>query len=191
MDQINPYAAPGSDVSTHESSAEAEIKVWSFRGRLGRVRYLGYLMALLFLVWFGGGVLAALLIPAVSEQNQSLLPPVAVLLISAIYGVLLVGSFSFAIRRVHDFNASGWWSLLLLVPLINVVFGFALWFIPGTDEANRFGPKTPQNGVGVSILAALAPLILIAYIGIIAAVAIPQYQSYVKKAQEAAQLQQQ
>ncbi len=187
MESINPYATPASDISNVESLEEIGIKVWSFRGRLGRVRYLAYLMALFFLVWIGGGVLAAMLIPTLTEQNQSLMRLVGLVMLSAIYGLLLVGSLSFAIRRIRDFNASAWWSLLLLIPLVNVIFGLALWFIPGTDGPNRFGAKTPRNGTGVSILAALAPLMLVAYIGIITAIAIPQYQEYAMRAHEMAQ----
>lgn len=185
MGGINPYVTPDSDVQDISQHEEAEVKVWSFRGRLGRVRYLAYLMSLFFITWIGGGLLAAILIPMAAAENQGALTPVMILLLSAIYGVLLIGSFSFAIRRIHDFNASGWLSLLLLVPLVNVFFGLALWFIPGTDGANHFGTKTPPNGAAVTILAALAPIILIGYIGVIAAIAIPQYQAYVQKAQEA------
>lgn len=186
MEQTNPYATPGSDLTLSEPQEEKDIKVWSFSGRLGRVRYLAYLMSLFFLVWIGGGLLAALVIPTISQQDQIFFPVVTSIIIIAIYGVLLVGSLSFAIRRIHDFNASGWWSLLLFVPLLNVLFGLSLWFIPGTDGANRFGAKTPRNGTAVSIIAALAPLILVGYIGIITAIAIPQYQTYVKRAQEQA-----
>lgn len=184
---INPYAAPGSDVREVVSNEDTSVRLWSWRSRLGRVRYLAYLMALVLLVWLGGSVLGAALALVWPGKSEASMMGLTITLMVLIYGTFLVGSYALAVRRLHDCDTSGWWALLLLVPLVNIVFGFALWFIPGTRGPNRFGPQTPGNGIGVSILAALAPLAVVAYVGIIAAVAIPEYQKYVQKAQEQAQ----
>lgn len=71
------------------------------------------------------------------------------------------------IQRCHDFNASGWVSLLVLVPLANLIF----MIIPGTRGPNRFGAPTPPNSAGVLVAAWLLPALFVA--GIIAAVALP------------------
>jgi hypothetical protein len=92
--------------------------------------------------------------------------------------VLMVIAFMLTIQRCHDFNVTGWLSLLMLVPLANLIF----LFIPGTDGPNRFGAPTPPNSVGVLIVAWLFPVV--AVIGIIAAVSLPAYQDYTKRAQE-------
>jgi hypothetical protein len=81
------------------------------------------------------------------------------------------------IQRSHDFNMSGWFSLLALVPLVNLIF----WFIPGTDGPNRFGAKTPPNSALVLIGVWIVPILFIG--GILAAVSIPAYQDYVKRSQ--------
>lgn len=188
-DNINPYAAPQSEVDGMEAAEYSEITVFSFSGRLGRARYMAYSMVLMLLVWFGGGILAAIAIPAMASVDKTIAGGVASLLLIAVYGFLLVAMFALAIRRINDFDTSGWLSLLLLVPLLNFLFVLALWVIPGTQGANRYGPQTPPNGAGVTVLAVLAPLLLVAYIGIIAAIAIPTYQQYVAKAQQAAQMQ--
>jgi uncharacterized membrane protein YhaH (DUF805 family) len=41
---------------------------------------------------------------------------------------------------LHDTNRSGWWLLLVFVPLVgNIVL--LIWFCtPSTSEPNRFGP---------------------------------------------------
>jgi membrane associated rhomboid family serine protease len=98
------------------------------------------------------------------------------------YGAIIVLSALLTIQRAHDFNSSGWLALLVLIPLVNLIF----WFIPGTDGENRFGRKTPPNGIGVILLACIVPLIFI--IGILAAIAIPAYSGYVQRA-KAAQVQ--
>jgi hypothetical protein len=88
-------------------------------------------------------------------------------------------------RRSRDFNVSGWLALLIFVPLANLVF----LFVPGTDGTNRFGPKPPPNkGAGIFIVLAF---LMIAVIGILAAIAIPAYQDYVKRAHAAQELSQQ
>ena len=52
--------------------------------------------------------------------------------------------------------------------------------IPGTDGPNRFGAPTPPNSVGVLIAAWAMPVIMI--IGVVAAIALPAYQDYQKRA---------
>ncbi len=63
------------------------------------------------------------------------------------------------------------------MPLVNFIF----WFIPGTDGENEYGMKTPPNGVAVTILAMIMPVVFIT--GILAAIALPAYSDYVKRAQ--------
>ncbi|MBD5604880.1 MAG: DUF805 domain-containing protein [Candidatus Eremiobacteraeota bacterium] len=54
-----------------------------------------------------------------------------------------------AVRRLHDTNRSGWWLLLVFVPLGNIVL--LIWLCaPGTSGPNRFGPipdGIPDEGV--------------------------------------------
>jgi uncharacterized membrane protein YhaH (DUF805 family) len=83
------------------------------------------------------------------------------------------------IQRCHDFNTSGWLALLMVVPLANLIF----FFIPGSDGPNRFGAPTPPNSVGVLIAAWLIPVFFV--VGILAAITIPAYQDYAKRAGQA------
>jgi uncharacterized membrane protein YhaH (DUF805 family) len=44
-------------------------------------------------------------------------------------------------KRWHDYNRSGWWALVNLVPPVGWLVSLALnGFIPGTPGPNRFGP---------------------------------------------------
>ena len=45
----------------------------------------------------------------------------------------------FSVRRLHDFNLSGWFALLELIPLLNIVMCIALMLIPGAANANQYG----------------------------------------------------
>jgi uncharacterized membrane protein YhaH (DUF805 family) len=53
--------------------------------------------------------------------------------------VFLMPYAAVAVRRLHDTNRSGWWLLLVFVPLGNIVL--SIWFCaPSTPRTNRFGP---------------------------------------------------
>jgi uncharacterized membrane protein YhaH (DUF805 family) len=44
-------------------------------------------------------------------------------------------------KRWHDRNKSGWWSLIILVPFVGVIwFLVELGFLRGTAGANHYGP---------------------------------------------------
>lgn len=170
MENRNPYASPRANVADFEGDQEyGEIKILSAQGRLGRVRYIGYSTGLTFLVALLVGVAAAAAGPA------------AVVVVTVVgYIAIFAVSILLTIQRAHDFDSSGWLSLLVFVPLVALVF----WFIPGTRGENRFGKRPPPNSVGAIILACVLPLIVV--VGIVAAIAIPAYQDY---AQRAAQMQ--
>ena len=60
-------------------------------------------------------------------------------LLAGIFLLLFVPQIALAVRRLHDFNQSGWWAVLLFVPGVNLIFLLALMVIPGTEGENRFG----------------------------------------------------
>jgi uncharacterized membrane protein YhaH (DUF805 family) len=72
---------------------------------------------------------------------------------SAIFGdgtPVLSGLFSLATlipylavgaRRLHDTDRSGWWQLLLFIPLIGIIVLIVWWASRGTPGPNRFGPN--------------------------------------------------
>jgi type IV pilus assembly protein PilA len=170
MQNRNPYAAPKANVAGGDVGDEdyGEIKIFSAQGRIGRVRYIGYSMALTLLAWILIGISAAVAVPI----GQSAL----VLVVALGYVAFLVVQFLFNIQRSHDMNVTGWLSLIWLLP-----FGlFAFWFVPGTRGENDYGKRPPPNSAGVIILACLAPLVTA---GILAAIAVPAYQDYTIRAQ--------
>jgi len=53
---------------------------------------------------------------------------------------LLYPSINLGIKRFHDRDKSGWWVLILLVPIIGAVWYFIeAGCLPGTAGPNRFG----------------------------------------------------
>lgn len=161
----NPYQGPKADVADVRDEEYQAVRIFSVSGRIGRVRFIAYTFGLTFLCSMVAGILGAVL--------GAKIGPV---LLIANWIAIIVLSFMLAIQRAHDFNASGWLGLLGLIPLVNLIF----WFVPGTDGPNRFGHKTPPNSWGTVAAACIIPTIFV--IGIVAAVAIPAYQDYAKRA---------
>jgi uncharacterized membrane protein YhaH (DUF805 family)/Tfp pilus assembly protein PilE len=163
----NPYETPKAAVA--ESAGETQpVKLFSISGRIGRARYIAYGIGLYLLLSIIGGILAAVLGSAG-----------AVAAVLAWLAILVLG-FMLTIQRCHDFNTSGWLSILMLVPLVNLIF----WFIPGTDGPNRYGQPTPPNSAWVIVGVCVVPLMVV-FAGVLAAVAIPAYQDYAQRARVA------
>jgi uncharacterized membrane protein YhaH (DUF805 family) len=160
----NPYGAPRAAVGDAAEEFQP-VRIFAVSGRIGRARYVVYSIVLTMLIMFVAGLASAFL------------GPLGVALMALAYIAVVVLSIMLTIQRSHDFNMSGWFSLLALVPLVNIIF----WFIPGTDGPNRFGAQTPPNSVLVLIGLWIMPLVFVG--GIIAAVSIPAYQEYAKRAQ--------
>lgn len=163
----NPYGAPRATVDDATEEYQP-VRILAVRGRIGRARYIFYTLGLSMLIMLLAGIVSGV-------AGGGLGTAVIVLA----YAAVMVLSMMLSIQRSHDFNMTGWFSLLALVPLVNLVF----WFIPGTDGRNRFGAKTAPNGLGVVLGVCIVPAFFI--IGIIAAVSIPAYNDYVKRAAEA------
>lgn len=170
-EQNNPFNAPQAEVHDDDNVQDSEftLNLFSPEGRIGRLRYLMYSMGLGIVIMFAAGLLAAVTTPMLALLT---------------YPVMIYINIMLAIKRSHDFNTSGWASLLVFVPLANLAF----LFIPGTDGANRYGNKTAPNGGGAMAVALV--IVALFVIGILAAIAIPAYQQYTQRAHAAQQQQQ-
>jgi len=162
----NPYAAPRAEVGDVEVAQEyQEIQMWSASGRIGRLRYLAYSTGAFLLVGAFAGLAGAIL-------DQSF----AAILAIVVYIAALVFSVIAGIQRSHDMDWSGWTLLLNFIPLV----GFIWIFKPGSAGANKYGAPPPPNPLGVKILGLLLPVLFV--IGMLAAIAIPAYVDYQKRA---------
>jgi|SRR6056300_909149 uncharacterized membrane protein YhaH (DUF805 family) len=61
------------------------------------------------------------------------------------YGLaVLIPSLAVAIRRLHDVGKSGWYYLLVLLPIIGPIWLIVLFATEGEQGDNRFG-SNPKN----------------------------------------------
>ena len=162
----NPYAAPRAVVGDVEDTQEyQEIRMWSASGRVGRLRYLAYTTGASLLAGFAAGIGSAALGPSAGLGLAGL-----------IYIVTLVFTILVAIQRSHDMDWSGWTVLLMFIPFV----AFVWIFKRGSAGPNQYGAPPPPNTTGVKILGLLLPIVFV--IGIVAAIAIPAYADYLRRA---------
>jgi uncharacterized membrane protein YhaH (DUF805 family) len=168
----NPYAPPTARVEDiHDRDATQPIRLWSARGRIGRLRYIAWSILGSFAIMpvaFVAGLLGA----ALGET-------VLYALLAVVYIAYFVFFALLTVQRCHDMDWSGWAALLVLIPLVALIF----WFIPGTPGRNRFGAPPPPNPRGMAWIVAIPVLLFV--VGIVAAVALPAYQQYVLRAKAA------
>ena len=185
MESSNPYTAPravvADAVDVHDGAFQ-EMKVWAWRGRLGRLRFLGYGMVayLVYVLLIAAVGVVMGMSGADADANASGVG------LTAIVWLLLVPYLVFlalvTIRRSHDMGWSGWMSILAFIPLVGLVWLFKA----GNPGANAYGAPPPPNTAGVKV-AAFGLLVLFFAFGILAAIALPAYQQYVQRAQAAQQ----
>lgn len=174
MSDSNPYQTPVQNLETNQPVEYSEIKALSAKGRIGRIRFIAYSVGYGLLLNIAVALLTGLGTQISGDAGKAVMG----LGMLVAYGAFLVVMVLLSIQRVHDFNTSGWLSIILVLPLIN----FLLWLIPGTTTANDYGNPTPPNTTGVVIVALIMPIIAI--IGLLAAIAIPVYQDYIQAAQQ-------
>lgn len=122
----------------------------SFNGRFGRLSFIGWYAFFNIVMFFIGiglalftGVFNLTSLNLDSQLLQSL-ASLTGLSYSVLFLVYLYFYMVLVARRLHDLNKSGWWMLLLLIPVLNIVFIFYLLFAAGSRGANQYGLPRPS-----------------------------------------------
>lgn len=140
--QSNPKPKVSKNNNFQQQSTEIEFSVDWYRnnimttqGRLSRSTYFKYVLlntAIMFVVYFVMMLFAEIL-------GRSSFVTLLALVAIVISIPIIIGGFMLGIRRLHDFNQSGWLMLICFIPYINIIFGFVMLFVPGTNGANKYG----------------------------------------------------
>ena len=105
----------------------------------GRLNRKPYILRSLFLGLISFVVSFVIVLLAGTASTEGV--RIVLQLLFAVPGVMLV------IRRLHDLGHSGWWCLLGLIPLVNLILGIYLLFFKGETGPNRFGPDLRYSSV--------------------------------------------
>lgn len=188
MNHHNPYQSPTADLDSYDTQESYHTEpFYTWHGRIGRVRYLSYTMLLLLMlmgIMTVFGVLIGILVGVTGGADSAAMTVAVILWVASLLGNFYV-TFVPSIRRLNDPNRTGWMSLLWFVPVVNLVFWLYLTFATGDDGENDYGvPAEPPTTLHY-VLAFGLPILAIALLGILAAIALPAYQDYVMRAQMA------
>jgi|GEM_PF-1383305 len=150
-----------------DGEAVTGIKFFDLSSRLNRLRYFSYGIAV---SWVS---IPIHMVGLSFMLHHSLLLSGIIDLAAGLLGIPI--QFTFMIRRLHDLDRSGWWSLIyapmtlffflaglgikpagfmaifLLLCLVNLGLFLMLLFSPGTPAENRFGAPPPPNSTWVVI----------------------------------------
>ncbi len=107
---------------------------FTYRGRVNRKRFLLRYSLLLAI-----HVIAKELLNTPSTEEMYALTAL----------ILLFPTVMLGIRRAHDIGKSGWWMLLSLIPIVNLIWDLVLVFKAGTPGPNKFGPDPLTDTSGV------------------------------------------
>jgi uncharacterized membrane protein YhaH (DUF805 family) len=125
-------------------------KYVTFSGRAMRSEYwwwtlFAFLVALVTSI-VDGVVVAPML--GYEPFSEDAIEPLSALVSLALF----LPGLAVGVRRLHDLDKSGWWMLIVLIPLIGIIV-LIYWFVHrGTDGPNRFGdsPLPPAAGAGAT-----------------------------------------
>jgi len=59
--------------------------------------------------------------------------------------ILFLPGFTVSIRRLHDIGRSGWWLLLMLVPIVGPIILLVFFLLPSQPGENEYGPIVDCN----------------------------------------------
>ena len=138
--------------------------LWSFEGRISRGEFwLGILLTFVPLIAIEVAIRVLSAVPGVEFLF-------GVGFVIAIVG--LVALLAVYAKRFHDRGGSGWWSLLLLVPILQIWALIECGFLKGMDEPNAYGPvpkgltrkqrRLTLVAAGLAVCSCAAALILVA-----------------------------
>ncbi len=149
----DPYAAPTSDLGANDMTIPTSI--WGAKGRLGVLACLAQNLLVLIVIMiiaaaivlgvgliFGGGDIESMMTGG-SEGPAGIIMMVTLIPLFIAY---LWITICLLIKRLHDRNHSGWWSLIMLIPLVSLLFSLYAYFFPGNKHSNRFGAPRPTKG---------------------------------------------
>ncbi len=105
----------------------------------GRARRKEYWYFFLF------NIIATIILGVIDGVTGSFSPEVGMGLLSGIYTLaVLIPSIAVTIRRLHDTDRSGWWLLIILVPLIGAIVLLVFMVLDSKPGQNQFGSNPKE-----------------------------------------------
>jgi len=128
----NPKPGKGLAMGFQDAIRTCFSKYATFSGRAPRSEFWWFFLFLLL-----GNILFSIIdgvIFGTIEGQQ-------ITVLGAIFSLaVILPSIAVGVRRLHDKDMSGWWYLLVLIPILGALVLLFFFVQKGTDGPNRFGP---------------------------------------------------
>lgn len=126
-------------------------KYFSFKGRITRSQYWASTLLFSWGLFFAVGLLSTVIVGILEtmfEENPPawILVPLAVPIFLSLLIVPIWTGLAANIKRLHDHDMSGWWQLVLMIPILGWFVSFVLLGCTrGTEGPNRYGSPAPRR----------------------------------------------
>jgi uncharacterized membrane protein YhaH (DUF805 family) len=110
--------------------------VFKFSGRRNRQSYIYVLLAQI------GSLIGLSIVAMIATALLTSVAPLGWLLLLAViagFVAVCVSGWATGSQRIRDFDRSGVWILLVLLPYVGWLVSLAIMFVPGTPGENRYG----------------------------------------------------
>lgn len=141
-------------------------------GRFGRLSYLAWQAVLFNTLMLIGLIFALLMYQPNKESDLKILTIFTVIFFIFLLPVIYT-HFTNTIRRLHDLNRSGWWSIIIIIPLVDFIFYIYLISVAENKNPNSYGapritPDWKKVFAGMSIF-----MLYLIFLGLISQLLIP------------------
>jgi len=109
-----------------------------YDNRLNRKRFILRNLAL-SAVYVPLFFVTAFLATGILTVNENMITAVNILLVF-LYVMLTCSSVMLMMRRLHDLDRPGWYSIGMLLPVVNFALLIYVFFFKGTQGPNQYGP---------------------------------------------------
>ena len=129
----------------HDKSADKQAILttlfFTFKGRLNRQSYIfrGLFLSVTL------GFIETVLTLCADENVMGALDIFMLLIALACSLLSFWAGLALNVRRLHDLDKSGWWLLVMCIPVVNFFFGLYILFFKGTQGRNQYGDDPLQG----------------------------------------------
>ncbi|MCX4028590.1 DUF805 domain-containing protein [Endozoicomonas sp. SM1973] len=138
----NSYLSPQTNTLKESSNERSTPTFFGVKGRINRLRFFIYNLGFSLLssivaipIFMMAGVFIA------TSNSESAMGANLILMV-ILYGLFTIGGLAYfmttCIRRCHDLGKTGWLTLLIFVPILNLFFYLYMLFAKGEDDTNQW-----------------------------------------------------
>ena len=127
------------------------LKVWKqyadFSGRARRKEFWMFTLFNMIIVTVAGGIAALLVIMGISTL-KTWMPIIGYILLAVLslyYLAIFIPSLAISVRRLHDIGKSGWWFLIVFVPLVGWIVLIIFFLFDSQPSANKWGTNPKER----------------------------------------------